>query len=128
MNKAAPIAEIQAVVAAYYKQPRRIMLNREPCLPAPQVRQVAMYLSHVLLGKSKSAIARAFRMDRTTIHYGIAVVAERIQASTELDLEVRELKSLLQPVDIGDSERFSANSNAIYDREQSMKTQVELAA
>jgi chromosomal replication initiation ATPase DnaA len=45
--------------------------------PAAFARQTAMYLAHVVLRQSYSAVGRLFRRDRTTAAHACAVVEER---------------------------------------------------
>ena len=80
MSPATPIGNIQAAVAAHFKLPRRLMTSREAARPAPQARQVAMYLAHTLLGKGTSELGRRFHRDHSTVAHGI----RRVEQSTEL--------------------------------------------
>ncbi len=70
-----PVAAIQSLVADHYAIPRRLMMSREMVKPAPQARQVAMYLAHIVLGKGPTELGRRFNRDHSTVGYSIRTVA-----------------------------------------------------
>lgn len=71
-----PIADIQALVAEHYELPARVMRSREMAWPAPEARQVAMYLAYYALGKRVCEIGRRFNRDHTTVAHGVRKVAQ----------------------------------------------------
>jgi hypothetical protein len=69
---------VEAATAAAFAVP--VDELRAPSRRAPAVafaRQSAMYLAHVVLGLSYSAIGRLFRRDRTTAAYACQLVEDR---------------------------------------------------
>lgn len=45
-------------------------------MPIARARQLAMYLSHVVLGRTLSEIGEVFGRDRTTVSYACAVIED----------------------------------------------------
>lgn len=58
------------------------------------VRQIAMYLSHVVFGLNYSRIAKVFRRDRSTVSYGCEVI-EDAREDPAFDNKICELEKFL---------------------------------
>lgn len=97
----APIATIQRVVAGSYRISLTHLLSdlRE----FSWERQVAIYLSRELTGKSLPAIGRLFDRDHTTILYACRRVAKTIACDPTKRADVEALRAVLVP-----SERLAA--------------------
>ncbi|MCY0146306.1 transposase [Hoeflea sp. G2-23] len=61
------------VAACGYELPEAMARRRPRC----HMRQIAMYLSHVVLSLSYQTIAAAFGRDRTTVMHSCAVIEDR---------------------------------------------------
>ena len=81
--------------------------------PIALTRQMAMYLMHVVLGRSLTEVGRFFRRDRTTVAYACSRI-EDMRDDREFDEELDRLeqqiehKTSLQPV----SDQFRPGSSA----------------
>jgi chromosomal replication initiation ATPase DnaA len=60
-----------------------------------RARQLAMYLSHVIYGRSLSEIGHAFGRDRTTVSYACALI-EDMRDDPRFDAEVCALEQQLE--------------------------------
>lgn len=58
-------------------------------------RQLAMYLAHVMLGESLSAVGAAFGRDRTTVSYACGLI-EDMRDDPAFDAEVSVLEQRVQ--------------------------------
>ena len=72
-----------------------LMHRRRDKLPVARARQLAMYLSHVVLGRTLSEIGEVFGRDRTTVSYACAVI-EDMRDDRRFDEEVSGLERLLE--------------------------------
>ena len=76
--------------------PIRLMTHRSRCrVGTARARQLAMYLSHVILGRSLTEIGDAFGRDRTTVSHACAVI-EDMRDDPEFDAEVCSLERRLE--------------------------------
>ena len=74
----------------------RLLINRSRCRAnAARARQLAMYLSHVVLGVSLTDVGRAFGRDRTTVAYACAVI-EDMRDDRAFDDDVTALERLIE--------------------------------
>lgn len=90
------IANIQAVVCAYYGLSPLHMVSAERGRRVARPRQVAMYLARELSGKSLPEIGRRFGdRDHTTVMHAIKVVEERMFDDAEILLDVEALRERL---------------------------------
>jgi chromosomal replication initiation ATPase DnaA len=64
-------------------------------LPIARARQLAMYLSHVVLGRSLMEIGEAFGRDRTTVSYACALI-EDMRDDPQFDDEVSRLERQIE--------------------------------
>ncbi len=64
-------------------------------LPAARARQLAMYLSHVVLGRTLTEIGHAFGRDRTTVSYACALI-EDMRDDPAFDEEVTQFEQRLE--------------------------------
>lgn len=86
----------QALVAHVYGvelEDMRALTRRQP--RAALARQIAMYLSHTVLGMSVSQVAEAFGRDRSTACYALRHV-EDLRDDPELDRTLLFLETLLR--------------------------------
>lgn len=88
-----PIATIQRVVAGSFNIAVNHLLSdlRE----FSWERQVAMYLSRELTGKSLPTIGRSFHRDHTTILYGCRRVEKRLETDPHARADVEALRAAL---------------------------------
>ncbi len=69
---------VQDVVAACFAvSPEQMCTGSRGRAPAAFARQVAMYLTHVVLGLNYSTAGRIFHRDRTTVAHACRVVEDR---------------------------------------------------
>ena len=90
VRTAAPCAcnEVIALVAREKHVPIRLLTHRSRCrAQTARARQLAMYLSHVVLGRSMTEIGDAFGRDRTTVSYACALI-EDMRDDPVFDAEV----------------------------------------
>jgi chromosomal replication initiation ATPase DnaA len=90
-----PIADIQALVAAHFYLPVRLMRSPDQTKPAPRARHVAMFLVHTKLGKGRKTIARFFKCDPGTVLYGIRQTRKLIDEDPAMAETVRILEQRL---------------------------------
>jgi Bacterial dnaA protein helix-turn-helix len=71
-------SSMESAVAAAFRVPvRELRAPTRGSAAAAFARQIAMYLAHVVLRQSYSAVGRLFRRDRTTAAYACALIEER---------------------------------------------------
>ncbi len=92
-----PAAERAAkLVAGERNIPKVLIFNRSRCrADTARARQLAMYLSHVVLGQSLTAVGNAFGRDRTTVSHACALI-EDMRDDPAFDQEVSRLETLLE--------------------------------
>lgn len=73
-----------------------MIFNASRCrIGVARSRQLAMYLAHVVLGVSLTAIGAAFGRDRTTVSYACHLI-EDMRDDPDFDAEVTDLEMQLQ--------------------------------
>ncbi|WP_330998256.1 helix-turn-helix domain-containing protein [Devosia faecipullorum] len=73
-----------------------LLFNPSRCrADAARARQLAMYLTHVVLGQSLTAVGIAFGRDRTTVSYACALI-EDMRDDPHFDEDVSRLEALLE--------------------------------
>jgi chromosomal replication initiation ATPase DnaA len=88
--------DVIALVARQKKVPIRLLTHKSRCRPAAaRARQLAMYLSHVVFGRSLAEIGEAFGRDRTTVSYACARI-EDMRDDPRFDEEVCALERALE--------------------------------
>jgi len=88
--------DVIALIAREKRIPIRLLIHRSRCrVDAARARQLAMYLSHVVLGRSLTEIGEAFGRDRTTVSHACAVI-EDMRDDPRFDEEVSELERRLE--------------------------------
>lgn len=96
MGRSTACDRVIALVAREKRVPIRLMRHKSRCrAPTAQARQLAMYLSHVVLGRSLTEIAGAFGRDRTTVSYACALIEDR-RDDPLFDEEVSALERRLE--------------------------------
>ena len=89
------VQDVINLVAHERSEPRQLLMNRSRCqAKAAKARQLAMYLSHVVLGRSLSEIGGTFGRDRTTVSYACGVI-EDMRDDPAFDAEVSRLENRL---------------------------------
>jgi hypothetical protein len=73
----AELIVLACVVSAFGVSPREIAGRSRGLAHVALARQVAMYMHHVVLRQSLTAIARRFERDRTTVAHACRVVEDR---------------------------------------------------
>lgn len=85
-----------ALIAQEKRVPIRLLTHPSRCrMDTARARQLAMYLSHVVLGCSLGEIGEAFGRDRTTVSYACAVI-EDLRDDAKFDADVCELERRLE--------------------------------
>lgn len=74
------------------------ILHATRLAPIVLARHIAMYLLHVELGRSMSAVARLMRRDRATVSYACARI-EEMRESRAFDAELAGIEDRLRPTD-----------------------------
>tara|TARA_R110000765_G_C18548700_1_gene561964 strand:- start:103 stop:465 length:363 start_codon:yes stop_codon:yes gene_type:complete len=88
--------EAIALIARERHVPIRLLVHKSRCRSdTARARQLAMYLSHVVLGRSLTEIGDAFGRDRTTVSHACAVI-EDMRDDPAFDAEVTELEHQLE--------------------------------
>lgn len=88
--------DVIALVARQKNVPMRLLIHKSRSRkPVARARQLAMYLSHVVLGRSLMEIGEAFGRDRTTVSYACALI-EDLRDDQRFDDEVAALERLLE--------------------------------
>jgi hypothetical protein len=92
-----PVQRIQEMVCAYYNisVPELVSPSRTQELAGP--RQVAMYLSRVLTGRSLPEIGRRFGQRRhTTVLHAVRVISSRLQRDARLRRDIAAITERLK--------------------------------
>lgn len=90
------IRRIIELVAREKRTPIRLLINKSRCrADAAFARQLAMYLCHVSLGLTLTAVGQAFGRDRTTVSYACALI-EDMRDDPAFETEVFRLESLIE--------------------------------
>jgi len=88
--------EVIALVARQKNVPIRLLMHKSRSrLATARARQLAMYLAHVVFGRSLTEIGEAFGRDRTTVSYACMVI-EDMRDNPQFDAEVCELEHALE--------------------------------
>lgn len=88
--------QVIALVARQKNVPLAMLKNeRRNRLPIARARQLAMYLSHVVLGRTLAEIGEAFGRDRTTVSYACALI-EDMRDDKQFDDEVTGLEQQIE--------------------------------
>lgn len=88
--------DVIALVARQKNVPIRLLTHTSRSrLPVARARQLAMYLSHVMLGRSLLEIGEAFGRDRTTVSYACALI-EDMRDDPAFDDEVSRLERQIE--------------------------------
>mgnify|MGYP004516704475 CR=1 FL=1 len=94
----APGGEIRRVVALVATKkhiPPRLLINQARCrASAARARQLAMYLAHVVCGRTMVEVGEAFGRDRTTVSHACARI-EDMRDDAGFDAEVAALEKEL---------------------------------
>lgn len=89
-------APVIALVSRQKHVPATLLTHRSRGhMSAARARQLAMYLSHVVLGRSLTEIGEAFGRDRTTVSYACAVI-EDMRDDPAFDEEVTQFEHRLE--------------------------------
>lgn len=88
-----------ALVSSQKHVPIQLLIGRgRGRLDAARARQLAMYLSHVVFGRTLTEIGAAFGRDRTTVSYACALI-EDMRDDPAFDAEVTRLEGRLEAMD-----------------------------
>ncbi|WP_323014334.1 helix-turn-helix domain-containing protein [Devosia sp.] len=96
--------EVIALVARQRNVPIRLLMHKSRSrLATARARQLAMYLAHVVFGRSLTEIGEAFGRDRTTVSYACALI-EDMRDDPRFDAEVCALERALEARLAGDDD------------------------
>lgn len=85
-----------ALVARQKNVPIRLLTHASrSCIAVARARQLAMYLAHVVYGRSLTDVGEAFGRDRTTVSYACSLI-EDMRDDPQFDAEVCSLEHQLQ--------------------------------
>jgi chromosomal replication initiation ATPase DnaA len=88
--------DVIALVARQKNVPIPVLMHRRRnLLPIARARQLAMYLSHVVLGRTLAEIGEVFGRDRTTVSYACALI-EDMRDDPQFDDEVLGLERQIE--------------------------------
>lgn len=87
--------KLVTVVSRATEVPVSLLLQANRSGKVARARQIAMYLSHVVLGHSLSEVGRAFGRDRTTVSYACALVEDR-RDDPAFDAEIDAIERQLE--------------------------------
>jgi ATPase involved in DNA replication initiation len=98
-----PTRRAAALVAAEMDVSIHLIFHASRCQArTARARQLAMYLAHVVLGQSLTAIGEAFGRDRTTVSYACNLI-EDLRDDKSFDSAVERLEMLLEAEGRGDA-------------------------
>jgi chromosomal replication initiation ATPase DnaA len=91
-----PCDQVIALVARQKNVPLQMFTTRRRHrAPVARARQLAMYLSQVILGRTLTEIGEIFGRDRTTVSYACALI-EDLRDNPQFDDEVSALERQIQ--------------------------------
>lgn len=94
--QSAPMTRVADLVSQYQDVSMPLIFSTSRCKKGvARARQLAMYLSHVILGESLTAVGQAFGRDRTTVSYACALI-EDMRDDPVFDAEVSGLEAVLE--------------------------------
>ncbi|NGP18661.1 helix-turn-helix domain-containing protein [Devosia aurantiaca] len=89
------IERVIELVAREYDVSKLLILHHSRCrASAARARQVAMYLSHVVLGQSLVDVGRAFGRDRTTVSHACGLIEDQ-RDDLEFDARLDRFEAIL---------------------------------
>ena len=87
--------QVIALIAREKSVPLRQLIHPQRSRArAARARQMAMYLSHVVLGRTLEEVGEAFGRDRTTVSYACALI-EDLRDDPRVDAELDRLERLI---------------------------------
>ncbi|WP_338722910.1 helix-turn-helix domain-containing protein [Devosia sp. XK-2] len=90
------VALVVSLVARHANVHSNLIFHGSRCrIKTARARQLAMYLAHVVLGESLTAVGQAFGRDRTTVSYACGLI-EDMRDDVRFDTEVSDLERQLQ--------------------------------
>lgn len=90
------VGRVVNLVSKHCEVPANLILSTaRGRLGIARSRQLAMYLAHVMLGESLSAVGAAFGRDRTTVSYACGLI-EDMRDDPAFDAEVSVLEQQVQ--------------------------------
>lgn len=99
LSKIAPgkltITDIQRYVAQKYDLKRWDLISESRQVHVVGPRQIAMYLSFRLLGRTKSEIGRLFRRDHTTVLHSVKMTKQRVLGDSAYCLAIGQMEQEL---------------------------------
>jgi len=100
---------VQIVAQSHGVTVKEIFHHSRSRAPIAATRQLAMYLMHVVLGRTLTDVGEFFRRDRTTVAHACRLV-EDMRDSKEFDEQVCELEAAIEFVTDGEklTERYLA--------------------
>lgn len=91
-----PFDQVIKLISTEYRISIPLIMHNSRCrAKTARARQLAMYLSHVVLGQSLTSIGIVFHRDRTTVSYACGLI-EDLRDDPEFDGEVCRLETLLE--------------------------------
>jgi len=85
-----------ALVSRQKNVPIRLLTHRSRCRQqTAKARQLAMYLSHVILGRSLAEVGEAFGRDRTTVSHACAAI-EDLRDNPAVEAEIAALERAIE--------------------------------
>lgn len=79
---------------------KTLIMHHSRCrVQAARARQIAMYLTHVVIGQSLSGVGKAFGRDRTTVSYACALI-EDMRDDPAFDAQLDRYEAMLLASDV----------------------------
>lgn len=92
------VFRVATLVSQHNNVPIALIFSSARCrIGVARARQLAMYLCHVILGESLTAVGVAFGRDRTTVSYACGLI-EDMRDDPHFDAEVSALETRLEGV------------------------------
>ncbi len=90
------VLRVVTLVSQHDNVPVSLIFSAARCrLGVARARQLAMYLTHVILGESLTAVGVAFGRDRTTVSYACGLI-EDMRDDPHFDAKVTALEARLE--------------------------------
>jgi len=92
---------VQAIARLRHVPMSKLLGHRRGDAHVASTRQLAMYLVHVLLGRSQDSVGRLFGRDASTVSHACRAV-EDLRDAPPLESEIAAVEALLEPAEAAD--------------------------
>jgi chromosomal replication initiator protein len=95
IKKSIPIEHIKKIIVSYFNKNMEIFEDKSQTREIVFPRQIAMYLTRDLTGKSYQIIARNFGKSTVLVYNSFKIISGLIQLDYDVDFQVKEIKQLI---------------------------------